>query len=128
MGQSYEITLPFSKEYRREFHRRHATLYGYSDPARPTEVVNMRVKASGIMDKPELPRSRERFSRPQPASVRRARFNGRMLPTSFYRWDDLAAGARAPGPAVVTGGEATAVIPPAFGFRVDCFGNLVIRK
>ena len=127
-GQSHEITVPFSDAYRRTFNKRHQQLYGYSDPARPTEIVALRVKASGITDKPDLSHSPERITRPQPASVRPARFGGRMVPTAFYRWDDLTAGARAPGPAVVTGGEATAVIPPAFAFKVDRFGNLIVRR
>ena len=127
VGQSYEITLPFSADYRRSFHQRHEKLYGYSAPARSTEIVNLRVKASGITDKPNLPHARGRFVRPRPSSVRPARFGGRLVPTAFYRWDELAAGARATGPAVVTGAEATAVVPPAFAFRVDGFGNLIIR-
>jgi N-methylhydantoinase A/oxoprolinase/acetone carboxylase beta subunit len=127
-GQSYEITVPFSNAYRRAFDQRHQQLYGYSDPARPTEIVALRVKASGITDKPDLPRSQERFARSQPTSVRPARFGGRMVRTAFYRWDDLRAGARARGPAVVIGAEATAVVPPAFAFRADRFGNLIIRR
>jgi N-methylhydantoinase A/oxoprolinase/acetone carboxylase beta subunit len=127
-GQSHEITVPFSEAYRRTFDQRHDQLYGYSDPSRSTEIVTLRVKASGITDKPTLPRSSERFARPRPASVRPARFAGRIIPTAFYLWDDLASGARAPGPAVVTGGEATAVIPPAFAFRVDGFGNLIVKR
>jgi N-methylhydantoinase A/oxoprolinase/acetone carboxylase beta subunit len=127
VGQSHELTLAFSGDYRCEFDRRHEQLYGYSSPDRPTEIVNLRVKASGITEKPDLPQSRERVARATPTSVRPARFNGRMLPTAFYRWDHLTAGADASGPAVVTGGEATAVIPPGFVFRVDRFGNLIIR-
>jgi len=128
VGQSYEITVPFSNDYRCEFDRRHEQLYGYSDAVRPTEIVNLRLKASGITDKPDLPQSRKESSRPRPSSVRPARFNGCVRPTVFYRWDDLASGARAAGPAVVTGGEATAVVPPTFAFRVDPFGNLIIRR
>jgi hypothetical protein len=30
------------------------------------------------------------------------------------------------GPVIVTGGEATTVIPPGFVFTLDGFGNLVI--
>ena len=128
VGQSYEITLPYSVDYRRAFHQRHENLYGYSAAARPTEIVNLRVKACGITDKPNLPRSPERFVRPKPSLVRPARFGGRMVATAFYRREELAAGARAPGPAVVTGSDATAVVPPGFAFRVDCFGNLIIRS
>jgi N-methylhydantoinase A/oxoprolinase/acetone carboxylase beta subunit len=128
LGQSYEITVPFSRNYRHEFDRRHRQLYGYSNPARPAEIVNLRVKASGITDKPKIPRQSVRNVKARPCFMRRTLFNRRMVRTAFYRWEDLAAGARAPGPAVVTGGEATAVIPPAFDFRVDGFGNLIIRQ
>ena len=127
-GQSHEITVPYSNEYRRAFDERHQRLYGYSDPARPSEIVALRVKATGITDKPHLPRSSERSARPQPTSVRPVRFGGRLVRTAFYRWDDLNPGARARGPAVVTGREATAVIPPAFAFRVDRFGNLIVNN
>jgi N-methylhydantoinase A/oxoprolinase/acetone carboxylase beta subunit len=128
VGQSYEITLPFSNAYRRAFDQRHDQLYGYSDLARPIEIVALRVKASGITDKPVMPQSPERAATLQPISVRPVRLGGRVLRTAFYRWEDLRAGARGRGPAVVTGGEATAVIPPAFTFRVDRFGNLVMKK
>jgi N-methylhydantoinase A/oxoprolinase/acetone carboxylase beta subunit len=128
IGQSYEITLPFMKDYRRQFDHRHEQLYGYSNPARPTEIVNLRLKAVGIVDKPELPQSPERATRPRPNSVRPARFGGKILRTAFYRWEDLSPGCREAGPAVVTGGEATAVIQPGFGFRLDRFSNLIIRR
>jgi N-methylhydantoinase A/oxoprolinase/acetone carboxylase beta subunit len=128
VGQSYEITVPFSRQYRREFDRQHGRLYGYSNPARLTEIVNLRLKASGVTDKPAIPRRSLRTLRARPSSERQTRFNGRMLRTAFYRWEDLVPGAHASGPSVVTGGEATAVVPPAFGFRVDGFGNLIIRR
>ena len=44
---------------------------------------------------------------------------------AFYRWPTLAPGAARAGPAVITGAEATVVVPPAFAFRVDGFGNVV---
>jgi N-methylhydantoinase A/oxoprolinase/acetone carboxylase beta subunit len=128
VGQSYEITQPFSSNFPKEFHRRHEQRYGYSNPARPTELVNLRVKASGITEKPALPRSRERMARPRPDSVRPVWFERGRIKTAFYRWDALTPGARAPGPAVITSGEATAVVPPSFAFRVDGFGNLIIRR
>ena len=128
VGQSYEITVPVSNSYRREFDRRHERLYGYCDPARPTEIVNLRVKALGITDKPDLPEYRGRVHRARPSATKPAWFSGRTRPTAFYRWDDLSAGAQGQGPAVVTGGEATAVIPPTFGFQVDRFRNLIVRE
>ncbi|HEY6359175.1 MAG TPA: hydantoinase/oxoprolinase family protein [Vicinamibacterales bacterium] len=129
VGQSYEITVPCGPTYRRAFDRRHERLYGYANPDRPTEIVNVRVSATGLTEKPKLP-----FTRPRravvarPASRRPGRFGGRSVTVSFYRWEALAPGAGGAGPAVITGGEATAVIPPGFRFQVDGFGNLVARS
>jgi len=128
IGQSYELGVPFLKNFRQLFHQRHALLYGYADPARGIEIVNVRLKASGIAAKPALPRRAVRSHRPRPLSLRQARFGGRMLPTEFYHWDQLAPGARAAGPAVVTGAEATVVVPPAFNFALDGFSNITIHR
>jgi len=129
VGQSYEITVPFGPTYRRAFDRRHERLYGYANPDRPTEIVNVRVSATGLTEKPKLPFTRPRRAFvPRPASRRPGRFGGRSVTVSFYRWEALAPGAAGAGPAVITGGEATAVIPPGFRFHVDGFGNLVARS
>jgi N-methylhydantoinase A/oxoprolinase/acetone carboxylase beta subunit len=126
VGQSFEITVPFAPDYRRDFDRQHARLYGYANPQRPAEVVNLRVTATGVTRKPELPRHAvERALPAVPSHVGPARFNGRVHETRFYRWEALEPGAVAAGPAVVAGGQATSVIPPGFTFRIDEFGNLL---
>ncbi|HUF46777.1 MAG TPA: hydantoinase/oxoprolinase family protein [Vicinamibacterales bacterium] len=128
-GQSFEITLPLTADYRRRFDREHGRLYGYSNPARPTEVVAVRVRAAGLTDKPKLPRRPVRRAfQPVPVARSRATFDGRPHTLASYRWDDLAPGARASGPAVITGGEATVVVPPGARFRVDGFGNVVCES
>ena len=126
VGQSYEITLPFMPGYRDQFDARHARLYGYSNPRRPTEVVNLRLKATGITSKPVLPRASESEShRASPYAVSTAWFAGQSHETALYRWEELGAGAAAPGPAVIAGAQATTVVPPGFMFRIDQSGNVV---
>jgi N-methylhydantoinase A/oxoprolinase/acetone carboxylase beta subunit len=128
VGQSYEITVPFGRDYRQVFDKRHGQRYGYMDPKRPTEVVNIRVTAAGLTARPTLPFVKpKRAARPRPATRRPGRFDGRAVSMAFYRWEALEPGARATGPAVITGGEASIVVPPNFAFRVDGFGNIVIR-
>jgi len=129
VGQSYEITVPFTRDYRRQFDRRHGRLYGYANPSRVTEVVAVRVRAAGITSKPRLPftRPRRRVT-PRPEVTRPGRFGGRTMKVAFHRWPDLAPGARATGPAVITGAEATVVVPPGFRFRVDGHGNVIVRS
>jgi N-methylhydantoinase A/oxoprolinase/acetone carboxylase beta subunit len=126
VGQSFEITLPLEAGYRAAFDRAHGKTYGYSNPDRATEVVNVRVSAAGVTDKPRLPVVKVRgATKAKPAAVRSGRFAGKNARIGFFRWDDLHPGASAAGPAVIAGGEATAVIPPGWTFTVDGYGNVV---
>jgi N-methylhydantoinase A/oxoprolinase/acetone carboxylase beta subunit len=125
VGQSYEITLPFTASFGREFHRRHGAQYGYSNPDRPIEVVAVRVQAAGISQKPRLPFSKPKATTARPHAVRSARFDGVQKQTGYFRWPDLSPGATAVGPAVIAGPEATAVVPPGWRFAVDGFGNVI---
>ena len=129
LGQSYEITLPLTVGYRAEFDRRHGKLYGYANPGRAVEVVAARVRATGITDKPELPFTRPRRGvRARAHAVSTGRFDGRDRQVAYFRWPDLGPGTAGRGPCVITGPEATAVIPPGWRFTIDGFGNVVARR
>ena len=126
IGQSYEIAVPFTPGYRRAFDERHGRTYGYMNPRRPTEVVNVRVRAAGRTDPPRRPFVRpRRVARPVPSAVRPGRFAGRVVPVAFYHWDALAPGTTVSGPAVLTSGDATVVVPPRTRFRIDGYGNVI---
>jgi N-methylhydantoinase A/oxoprolinase/acetone carboxylase beta subunit len=129
-GQSYEIGVPAADGFRDAFDRRHARAYGYADPRRAIEIVTLRVVAAGRTAKPALPRTPPAGdpSTATPSRVREARFDGRLVATACYRWDDLPPGAAAEGPAIVASGEATAVVPPGFRFHVDDRRNLVATR
>jgi N-methylhydantoinase A/oxoprolinase/acetone carboxylase beta subunit len=129
VGQSYELTIPLSADFRDEFDRRHARTYGYANPRRPVEVVTLRVVAIGRTAKPDLPRADAApRTAAAPYAVRDARFGGALVSTGFFAWGDLAPGAAGDGPAVVAGGEATAVVPPGFRFQLDAFANLIATR
>jgi len=129
VGQSFEITLPLTADYRKAFDQQHGKAYGYSNPARATEVVNVRVSAAGITDKPKLPFSKVRgATKAKPSAIRPGRFTGKNVKVALYRWDDLKPGSFAAGPAVIAGGEATAVVPPGWKFKVDGYGNVLAQK
>lgn len=126
VGQSFEITLPLTADYRKVFDREHGRLYGYSNPARATEVVNVRVTATGVTTKPALPSARVRNAyKPAPSATRPGRFGGRTVKVAFHQWETLQPGASAIGPAVIAGGEATVVIPPRWRFKVDGASNIL---
>ena len=115
-------------DYREEFDRQHARLYGYSNPERAD-----RSRQPARCARPASPTSRscrDRASRdpskPEPVPRRPAQFGGKVLPTGVLplgRSRSRAASAAAPpwSPAR----QATAVMPPGFSFRIDEFGNLL---
>jgi N-methylhydantoinase A/oxoprolinase/acetone carboxylase beta subunit len=129
IGQSYEISVPWGPDSAQAFHAAHERRYGYADRARPTEIVALRVRAVGLTAKPSPRRAKIRPCAPgRPCAIRPARFGGQTMRAPFHRWDDLAPGVRGRGPAVITSGDATVVVPPRFRFAVDGFANIVILR
>jgi N-methylhydantoinase A/oxoprolinase/acetone carboxylase beta subunit len=127
VGQSYEIAVPHAPGFRVEFDRRHERLYGYAAPGREAEVVAVRVRAVGRTQKPQLPRAPHLVSRlPAPVNVRPVCFGARWLPSPFFHRDQLASGMAGHGPAIVTGPDATIVVPPDFHLRVDEVGSVIL--
>jgi N-methylhydantoinase A len=129
VGQSYELTAPFSADYRHEFHRRHLRRYGYADENRPVEVVNLRVKAVGITEKPRLAEIEPGGKDPKAARIdrRTIRFDGRDHQAGVYAREKLGAGNVIWGPALILDYGSTAIVPPRFACVVDRFGNLIIK-
>ncbi len=128
-GQSYEINVPFTPEYENSFHEQHRHLYGHANPARATEIVNVRLDASGTTQKhvfpsPEAP--------PQacvpPVFTRQAYFAGELRDTKFFLRQALLPGMSECGPAIISGANATVVITPGFRFKVDGVGTLVVTR
>jgi len=122
VGQSYELTIPWGGS----FHDEHKRIYGYCDPARPTEIVTVRVRAKILVEKPKPPRQAKSGLGSKPES--RRVFAGskfRMLPV-FAREQVRERGEK--GPALVVDYGATTLIPPGWNFAVDRVGNLVARR
>jgi N-methylhydantoinase A len=126
VGQSYEVAVPFGRNWTTTFHDAHRQLYGHGAPGRPVEVVTLRVRMRG--GGVDLPRERPgRGGRATPLGRRPVRFGGAVRLAPVYRRDDLPSGARIAGPAVVCEYSATAVIPPGWRAAVDAMGGLVLE-
>jgi N-methylhydantoinase A len=128
-GQSYELSVPFTTGFRRDFHREHVKAYGYAYPERPLEIVNLRLRL--VIP---TPKSRSRKLKAGPAGqaqkalvkTKPVWFGAQPHPTGTYERQRLAAGARLRGPAVIVEYSATTVVPPDWGCRVDEYLNLVL--
>ncbi len=124
-GQSYEITLPLTTRLAATFHARHRKLYGYADPARPIEVVNLRVRATGRHA--AVPVRRFTAAPRQSPDRHRVRWNGRWVQGAIYARPHLAIGTTIRGPAVITEFSATTFVPPTWRATVHRTVQLVLN-
>jgi N-methylhydantoinase A/oxoprolinase/acetone carboxylase beta subunit len=130
-GQAYEIAIPFAPDFPEAFHRAHAKLYGYANPARATEIVQLRVKAIGRTEKPALAplhAPTEPIPAPLPSATRPTIFAKRALSTPVFHRDQLSAGMHGDGPAIIISGQSTNIISPAFEWRIDAAGTLIATR
>jgi N-methylhydantoinase A/oxoprolinase/acetone carboxylase beta subunit len=128
-GQAYELSIPFAPDFPEAFHRAHQKLYGYANPHRPTEIVQLRLKAIGRTEKPTLtPINPEAKPLPEPTAIRPTIFNRRPTPTPIYHRENLVPGASAPGPAIFITGQSTNIIPPKWTWQIDPAGTLVALR
>jgi N-methylhydantoinase A len=127
-GQSYELSVPLRRDFRRLFHQQHEKAYGYAHRGRPLEIVNLRLRLVIRTPKPKL-RARA-TGNPDPAramvKTKPVWFAGRFHSTRLYDRERLEAGTRLVGPAVVVEYSSTTVVPPDFSCEVDKCLNLIL--
>ncbi len=127
-GQSYELHVPYGgglSQTVEGFHLEHERRFGYADPRGVVEVVNAHATARAIEDTLTLPE----IATAAPAAPHRsveAWFDGHRDHTDVFGFDELVAGQRIPGPAILAGMHATVLIPPDAEGQVDRFGNIYV--
>jgi len=137
MGQGYELTVaaplvPLEPETRAgliaRFHEEHGRTYGYSAPAEPVELVNLRVTAIGAIAKPTLRSGmvRGRTSANAPAAARPVYFQecGGYVDCPVYDRYGLPVETIILGPAIIEEFDSTTLVHPGYHARTDAFGNL----
>lgn len=130
VGQAYELTVSASHDFVETFHRAHERRYGYADPGRAVEVVNVRARLIGATPKPALPKSRDTgpiVRRGGLVEQRDVHVAGRRVRAAIYDRAKLRAGNRFAGPAVVVEYSATSFVPPGWRGRVDDYENIVLK-
>jgi N-methylhydantoinase A len=127
-GQSFEIDVPWSRRFEAKFHGAHRERYGYADSSRAIEVVSLRLRAAGVTQKPRINRQgRGRPNRVANSPNTRVYLNERAARIPVYARDELKAGTRLAGPAIITEYSSTTLIPRRYGVEVDPWLNLVIE-
>ena len=123
--------VPYMPNFIDKFHRRHDMRYGYEDSARPTQVVNVRIRVVG----PSGTSYRTTGEREQGEEASAAQVDaiamysdGQWCQAPVYDRQRLHAGNRLSGPAPgITEYSATTVVPADFVVRVDQQHNLILR-
>lgn len=138
LGQTTEITVPLAvtveslsrnfEEVVAQFHQLHERLYTYSVPDEPVELVNVRLRAVGNVDKPPLPPAVGSGKTPEPIGERPVLLpDGQgTQPVPVYRRDQLAPGAVLAGPALVEEPSSTTLVLANMDVTVDPYENLII--
>jgi N-methylhydantoinase A len=125
-GQGFELNVPFGKSLLSDFHQQHQFRYGYHHADRVVELVTLRVRARLISPKPRAvraPTSRETVK----TEKGRVWLSGKSIPATIYDREQMAAGKKLKGPAVVTEYSATTVVPTSSTFYLDRAANLILE-
>ncbi len=136
--QGFELTIELPpgelgedsiEELTNAFHARPEQLYTFANRETPVEIVNLRIKALGLVDKLELRRIAEARdgAAPEPALTRPVHFTEQgFVETPVYERGSLLAGQVFAGPAVVEQLDTTTLIFPGQRATVDAYGNLIL--
>jgi N-methylhydantoinase A len=129
-GQSYEIMVPFDENYVERFHALHEKSYGYRNPDKAVEIVNIRLRARGRPEKPRLQKQEKMGNEPPSEAFlgdKPVVFDQRRMRTKIMARDKLKSGNRIHGPAILVEYSSTIVIPPFAGAFVDEYGNIIME-
>lgn len=149
IGQSYELAVPVGSlgagraqsarlrrllqraDLGRRFHTLHRQRYGHANPARPVELVNLRLRALGRLDKPPFIAEPEEGPDARSALLGETAVTfgaGQAVSAALYERASLRPGNHIEGPAIVVQMDATTVLPPGWQGRVDGYHNLILTR
>ncbi|MCP4656028.1 MAG: hydantoinase/oxoprolinase family protein, partial [bacterium] len=132
--QYHEVSLPLEplSDLKERFHAEHHRLYGYSlgEEKTPLELINLRVRAMGITDKP-LQRAEEYDSPSADHAAKGTRSAWVPEESDFnqvavFNGHRLRHGNRIQGPAIVEQQNTTLFVSAAYELVVDGLGSLAV--
>jgi len=136
-GQEHTVNVPIpdhdpkanKQALEEDFEKLHEKRYGHRMPD-PAQLVHLRVKAIGLMDKPELgqlPRGKRGTPDKAVKGERRVFKDGDFTTYKIFDREKLLAGNVLSGPAIVEETTSTTVIHSNQSLEVDIYGNLIVK-
>ena len=141
VGQGYELKIDFPSgkldaagldRVWADFHERHRAEYGHAFEASPIEIVTVKVRGVGAVEKLGAPPAPEGGRTAEKVSTGRCIFRTAdglgAFDTPYYRRETLPVGQRLEGSAVLLQTDSTTVVPPGWRFEADRFGNVLMTR
>jgi N-methylhydantoinase A len=128
IGQSYELNIPYTDDFINAFHEAHTLTYGYSHPKRHIEIVNIRVRAIGLVPLIQLSNIHYKVvdSKPSKEKYVKVEMNKGAATIPLYNYDYLLSGTNIEGPALILSSDTTVLLYPQDIVYVDNNHNLII--
>ena len=129
-GQSYELNIPWQENMIAAFHQRHEEKYTFRHDDRAVEIVTLKVRGIGAVEKPDLPvfDINEKEINPAEYPSQELIFEDETYEAPVIQRTAMSAGNYGAGPCVVPEQTSTTFIPPGWNYRVDKFKNLRIER
>jgi N-methylhydantoinase A len=132
-GQENTLSIPFTEQSEvatilKAFHEAHERRFGHAQPGNPVEFVNLRLAAVGHLAHERQPFASAPQARTPVIDEREVIFGGQTLRANILNRASITDPTRYCGPAVIEEDSATTFVPPGYGFGLDEWGNLLIRR
>jgi N-methylhydantoinase A len=129
-GQSFELQIKTAKgSIAAAFHRAHRARYGYAQERNVVEIVSVRLRSLGLVEKIVTKRLRRHASGGflKPHDSVETYLGQKRIRAVVYRREDLFAGTRLRVPCVVTEYSGTTLVPDGVSASVNRQGDLLIE-
>ncbi len=129
-GQSYELNIPWQTEIIEAFHQRHEVKYTFRHDDRIVEIVTLKVRGIGTVEKTDLPVFEMDGAEVNPADYASQAlvYENDTYDVPIIQRDSLSAGHYGPGPCVIPEQTSTTFIPPGWKFSLDEYRNLRLER
>ena len=128
VGQSFDLEVPLTAQFRQDFDRVHYERYGYCQSGTPIEIVNVRVRAIGRITPPSVTKNSL-----ESADASLARWEERPVVLSegiqdvpHYWGNRLRPGYEISGPAILVLDDTTVFLGATDQARIDAYSNIAI--
>lgn len=140
-SQSYELTIEVPKpilsqtidDLAHRFIEKHRSVYGYDAGREDIVIVNVRVAAIGLVEKPKIAIAKtyneRKIKANQAHSMRKVYFEEtEWITTPVYLRDKLKPGSIVEGPCIVEEYDSTIVVPPKWVLKVNIYDMIELEK